>query len=436
MRWKRNYVLICLLLAGVWEAFPESPPLIEAVYKKDVPQVRRLLAAGADVNQRDDDGSTALMRAAYLSEEITAVLLEAGADAGLVDARGQNALDYAVPGPWTGGLLGPQVVRLLLKAGADPNGGAAGASHLSPLWKAAGTGPLEIVWLLLAAGADTSARGPVGEPTQGMVDVGVVGSAQFFNQPAIGRFLVDRGLLRAVLNDSDVRVRDRPTTRGSRVITKLRKGDRVTVLGRGGTKVTIGNLTGYWLRIRLQDGRTGYAFGEFFKLDVFFQYDIPVYHGEDASSPPAEQLRGKGGLYRARRSTAAVGKKAAQSVEEEIEFMPEGSLRYTASRSSPDGLRVTRYGGTWVIENGWVMLSLEKGSEVLKAQGRETAPVPVKNEVRFLEWRPDVRGFLWSTDATHIESRGFRVNEAERRFEQRTGRNYEYTGWFVDTRVK
>ena len=101
-----------------------------------------------------------------------------------------------------------------------------------------------------------------------------------------------------------------------------------------------------------------------------------------------------------------------------------------------NGILVTANDTFEVIENGWVMLSLEKGSEVLKAQGRETAPVPVKNEVRFLEWRPDVRGFLWSTDATHIESRGFRVNEAERRFEQRTGRNYEYTGWFVDTRVK
>jgi hypothetical protein len=144
------------------------------------------------------------------------------------------------------------------------------------------------------------------------------------------------------------------------------------VLGRGEKEVKIGDLSGYWLRIRLKDGRAGYAFGEFFNLDTFFSYDVPVFHGSAADPPARAELFGNGALFRAKRSRGAYGADAAVSGDEEIEFLADGSVRFSSSSSTLDGLSVTRYGGSWSSQSGWVMLRLEKGAEILKHGGSET----------------------------------------------------------------
>lgn len=55
--------------------------LHEAVAESDIERVRELLAAGADVNARDEDGATPLHYAGgECATEIVRLLLEAGAD--------------------------------------------------------------------------------------------------------------------------------------------------------------------------------------------------------------------------------------------------------------------------------------------------------------------------------------------------------------------
>jgi len=80
---------LCLLVTGVFIFAAGRPAtassLIEAASMGDTEKVQTLLAQGADVNARDNDGSTALMAAVtYGHIDIVHALLAKGAD---VNAR-------------------------------------------------------------------------------------------------------------------------------------------------------------------------------------------------------------------------------------------------------------------------------------------------------------------------------------------------------------
>jgi ankyrin repeat protein len=85
----------------------------------EVVSVRRELAKGADPSQGDDAGYTPLHAAVQEGRpEVTEVLLAAGADPNAVDKYGNGPL-------WTAIFSAPKalkvpLIRLLLKAGADP----------------------------------------------------------------------------------------------------------------------------------------------------------------------------------------------------------------------------------------------------------------------------------------------------------------------------
>ena len=81
---------------------------------ENIPDI--LVKAGANVNQRDRDGSTPLMAAvAYNLMRITNMLLTAGADVNIRDRRGRDALGQAA------GRNYYKAIELLCKAGADVN---------------------------------------------------------------------------------------------------------------------------------------------------------------------------------------------------------------------------------------------------------------------------------------------------------------------------
>ena len=81
----------------------------------NVAVVRRVLAEGADVNEEDENGKTALMWAAFFDdrEEVVRELLEAGAAPNKRDQLGRTALHEAT--------TSVPIARLLLEAGADPS---------------------------------------------------------------------------------------------------------------------------------------------------------------------------------------------------------------------------------------------------------------------------------------------------------------------------
>jgi hypothetical protein len=84
-------------------------------------EARALIEAGADVDQQNDDGSTALITAAFMAHpDIVQALLDAGADRNIRNNAGSTALDgveapfEAVRGvyDYLGAMLGPLGLEL------------------------------------------------------------------------------------------------------------------------------------------------------------------------------------------------------------------------------------------------------------------------------------------------------------------------------------
>ena len=151
--------------------------------KNQVAVTKRLIAAKADVNLKADDDWTPLIQAMYADPAIAVplgqVLLQAGADAGVINNEGNTALTLAaerdlvalIPALVKGGAdvnargrdgtaLGAaaekgktEVVKALLDAKADPNAGD--RNNQTPLMRAAQRDRVDVVVLLLARCART-----------------------------------------------------------------------------------------------------------------------------------------------------------------------------------------------------------------------------------------------------------------------------------------
>ena len=135
-----------------------SNRLVEAAKSGNGEALRSLLAARADVNQRQADGATALHWVAHRDDLDSAVLL-LGAGA---DVKASN--DLGVQPLWLACINGSApMVRVLLRADADPN--AAPASGETPLMHAARSGSVGAVKHLLLHGADVNAKTPMEEQT-------------------------------------------------------------------------------------------------------------------------------------------------------------------------------------------------------------------------------------------------------------------------------
>lgn len=117
---------------------------------KSLDEVRALIAAGADVNNADEDGFGPLMCACVQGRtEIVRFLLDVGAAADRPDAIGRTPLSWTVT---KGDFV--ETVELLVSAGADIN--RADDDGFTPLMRAALTEHPRCFEFLIKHGADTA----------------------------------------------------------------------------------------------------------------------------------------------------------------------------------------------------------------------------------------------------------------------------------------
>lgn len=132
-------------------AWPAAPSLPDAVEQQDRVAVKRLLAEGVAVDERQPDGMTALLWAARLDDlALVQSLLEMGAEVDHANRYGVRPLALAAENG------NPEMVELLLESRADPNTAAPGGD--TPLMIAARVGKIASVQSLLTRGADPNAR--------------------------------------------------------------------------------------------------------------------------------------------------------------------------------------------------------------------------------------------------------------------------------------
>ena len=110
-----------------------------------------MIAAGADVNQAQPDGTTPLHWAAYrVDRELVQALLKRGARPNAVNRYGSSSLAEATR------VASAELVGMLLEVGADAN--VANEDGQTPLMLAARTGDVAVAKVLVQHGADVNRR--------------------------------------------------------------------------------------------------------------------------------------------------------------------------------------------------------------------------------------------------------------------------------------
>jgi len=143
---------VALLALVLGAGTPPDSPVADAAMRGDAAAVVAALRAGADVDQAQGDGMTALHWAAYNGDaELAETLVGSGADLGPVTRVGSyTPLHLAARNGFA------PVVTMLLEAGADPEA-ATSTGGARPLHLAAAAGRVDAVIALLDKGADVDA---------------------------------------------------------------------------------------------------------------------------------------------------------------------------------------------------------------------------------------------------------------------------------------
>jgi ankyrin repeat protein len=166
VRWSVPLIVEFMFVGGlmlvspnvVLRAASNISAVADAARTDDLPEVRRLIKEHVDVNGPANDGSSALLWAAFHSDaEMTKALLAAGA---WVDAPNHYGVTPLLQASRNGDV---EVMKTLLDAGADPTRWHPEGE--TPLMAAARTGRVDAVQLLLSHGSLVNAVDPYQEET-------------------------------------------------------------------------------------------------------------------------------------------------------------------------------------------------------------------------------------------------------------------------------
>lgn len=136
--------------------YDKITPIFIAVENGNVEIVRLLIEAGAKVNIRNSERQTPLMQMdGDATAELVNLLIRAGAKVNLLDEEGNTSLILAAENCPT------EVLQALIDAGADVNLG--NKEGVTPLMNAAEKGDIESVRLILNSGALVNARDEDGD---------------------------------------------------------------------------------------------------------------------------------------------------------------------------------------------------------------------------------------------------------------------------------
>jgi len=138
-------------------ANPNKPPkptmsLNTAIFMDDLEQIRRHVAHGADVNEKNEEGSRTPLTIAAMYERVAAIkaLIDAGADVNVKNRDGNTPLHIAARDGRT------EAIKALIQANADVN--AKDYIGRTPLHNAARDGHTEAIKALIQANADVNAK--------------------------------------------------------------------------------------------------------------------------------------------------------------------------------------------------------------------------------------------------------------------------------------
>lgn len=193
MRVRNVALLLSFVLAFVSLISAQSGNLSQAIDTGNVSEVERLIADGCDLDQRDSNKRTFLMRAVnFKQNEIVQVLVDGGANVDARDAMNQTALHYCAIAKNAG------AVAILIRAGLDVDvcgfdSPSDGPSESTPLHFAAQSKALDVAAALIEAGANVNALTNVGD---GKFRRSPLFWAEKSNDPAMANLLKEYGAVK------------------------------------------------------------------------------------------------------------------------------------------------------------------------------------------------------------------------------------------------
>ncbi len=115
---KLNSIVLCMFIISAATGTSQAGELFDKVYKNDIKAVKKLLAAGADINELSEIGgvgkATPLFIASSYYKDMAKLLISKGADVNIKNGKGETPLMAAC-------YSSEEVARLLVAKGADIN---------------------------------------------------------------------------------------------------------------------------------------------------------------------------------------------------------------------------------------------------------------------------------------------------------------------------